>query len=158
MHRHTAAAGQCPPFQYQDAFFLGEERVEAAGEILTAARGRPRREYTGAVPEVAIEGCEDAHTAGDEDKAKTAGSKFDDKGLMALVCRHDIPICFTNITTAGEGQKYVLALLTWLFEQLPPTATVGVLYDIGCVADRTRQLVSSLVFHCGIVFHAVFSV
>lgn len=142
LQRHCAAAGECPDIPYALAFFLSPEQVAAAEAILEAARSRPARKYEGVVPDVAIDGCEEAHTAGDDSKEKTASARFDDKGLMALVCRHDIPLAVANITSPGEGQKYVLALLTWLFEEIPPDATVAALYDIGCVADRTRQIVS----------------
>lgn len=68
--------------------------------------------------------------------------KFDDGGVMALVCRHDIPLFFANIDTPGEQQKYGVALLEHLFSLLPSQATVGALYDVGCVLDRSLQIVS----------------
>lgn len=45
--------------------------------------------------------------------------KFDDRGIMALVCRHDIPLFFANIDTPGEQQKYGVALLEHLFSLIP---------------------------------------
>jgi hypothetical protein len=69
--------------------------------------------------------------------------KFDDSGQMALVCRHDIPLFLANIDMPGEQQKYAIALIEHLFDQLPPEATLQVLYDVGCVLDQTLQLVSS---------------
>ncbi|KAI6041026.1 hypothetical protein EDC04DRAFT_2867374 [Pisolithus marmoratus] len=36
------------------------------------------------------------------------------------------------MTSAGEKQHYALALVKKLFEHLPSTMTVGLLYDIGC--------------------------
>lgn len=69
--------------------------------------------------------------------------KFDDGGVMALVCRHDIPLFFANIDTPGEQQKYAVALLEHLFSLIPPWATVGALYDVGCVLDRSLQIVSA---------------
>ena len=122
---------------------LGEERVAAADKILTDAKGKGKRPYRGKVPEVAIQGCKESHRAANSEEDDSEDSRFDDRGLMALVCRHDIPICFVNITSKGEGQKYVLACLIWLFEQLPLNATIAILYDIGCVVDRSRQLVST---------------
>lgn len=67
-------------------------------------------------------------------------------GLMALVCRHDIPIFFANIDSPGEQQKYSVALIEALFNGLPATATVLVLYDIGCVLDRSLTLVSKILY------------
>jgi hypothetical protein len=37
--------------------------------------------------------------------------KFDDTGMMALVCRHDIPLFLANVDTPGEQQKYAAAVL-----------------------------------------------
>ncbi|TFK16874.1 hypothetical protein FA15DRAFT_683652 [Coprinopsis marcescibilis] len=65
---------------------------------------------------------------------------FDDGGLAALVCRHDIPLLFANVDTPREQQKYAIALLLRLFSLIPQKATVGVLYDVGCVLDRSLQL------------------
>lgn len=63
---------------------------------------------------------------------------------MALLCRHDIPLFFANIDTPGEQQKYAVALIEHFFSFLPPNATVAVLYDVGCVVDRSANLVSSM--------------
>ena len=68
--------------------------------------------------------------------------KFDDAGIMLLGCRHDTPLFFANIDSPGEQQKYAIALLEHLFSLLPITACVIVLYDVGCVLDRSLQLVS----------------
>ncbi|KAG6889805.1 hypothetical protein C0992_003994 [Termitomyces sp. T32_za158] len=65
--------------------------------------------------------------------------RFNDGGLMALVCRHDILIFLANIDTPGEQQKYAVAMLEHLFSLLPPSATLAVLYDVGCVLDRSLQ-------------------
>lgn len=67
--------------------------------------------------------------------------KHDDAGIMALVCRHDIPLFLANIDTPGEQQKYAVALIEHLFSLLPPNATVSLLYDVACVLDRSLRLV-----------------
>ncbi|PPQ76972.1 hypothetical protein CVT26_007834 [Gymnopilus dilepis] len=59
---------------------------------------------------------------------------------MSLICRHDIPIFFANIDTPGEQQKYAVALIKWFFQFVPKHATAVVLYDVGCVIDRSNQL------------------
>ena len=64
---------------------------------------------------------------------------------MALVCRHDIPIFFANIDTPGEQQKYAVALIEHLVGLLPESATLLVLYDIGCVLERSLQNVSETI-------------
>jgi hypothetical protein len=69
--------------------------------------------------------------------------KFDDGGIMALVCRHDIPLFAANIDTPGEQQKYAVALIEHLATLLPRETTIAVLYDVGCVLDRSLQLVRS---------------
>ncbi|KAG5335779.1 hypothetical protein C0989_000367, partial [Termitomyces sp. Mn162] len=70
---------------------------------------------------------------------KTNWDKFDDGGLMALVCRNDIPIFLANIDIPGEQQKYAVAMIEYLFSLLPLSATVSVLYDVGCVLDRSLR-------------------
>ena len=45
-----------------------------------------------------------------------------------------------NMTSAGEKQHYALVLLERLFNHLPSTARVGVLYDIGCQLHRSVEL------------------
>ncbi|KAG2047414.1 hypothetical protein BDR06DRAFT_95185, partial [Suillus hirtellus] len=62
---------------------------------------------------------------------------FDDTGIMALICRHDIPLFFANINSPGEQQKYSVALLEHLFSLIPSYATVVALYDVGCVLARS---------------------
>ncbi|KAI6010340.1 hypothetical protein EDC04DRAFT_2871207 [Pisolithus marmoratus] len=66
-------------------------------------------------------------------KQKASTDGFDDTGLMALICWHDIPLFFTNIDTPSEQQKYSITLIDYLFSLLPPQANVVVLYDVGCV-------------------------
>jgi hypothetical protein len=61
---------------------------------------------------------------------------------MGLICRHDIPLFFANIDTPGEQQKYAVSLIEHLYSLLPPSATVCALYDVGCVLDRSTEIVS----------------
>ena len=67
---------------------------------------------------------------------------FDNTSLMALICRHDIPLFFANINSPSEQQKCSLALIAHLFSLLLPNATIMTLYDIGCTLDRMLSLVS----------------
>ena len=74
-------------------------------------------------------------------------------GLMAMVCRHDIPIFLANITTPGEDQRYAVALIMQLFDCLPPNATALVLYDIGCVLQRTlKSVCTSTCFEVTVIY------
>ena len=114
------------------------------GERIQLARaGKSQRTFT-KVPSVAIDGCETSFEAADEKQAKANEKRFDDTGLMALVCRHDVPLFFANIDSPGEQQKYAVILIEVLFKHLPDTATVLVLYDIGCVLERSLTIVSSI--------------
>ncbi|KAF9455607.1 hypothetical protein BDZ94DRAFT_1286087 [Collybia nuda] len=66
---------------------------------------------------------------------------------MALIYCHDIPLFLVNIDTPGEQQKYSIALIEHMYSLLPPKATVGVTYDVGCVLDRSLQLYEFLPSH-----------
>jgi Kyakuja-Dileera-Zisupton transposase len=141
-HRHKTSAGDSPPF-YDPTYILPKEQVDAVGRRIDAARKRPAKSFTRKVPDEAVDECECIYEAADGNKQKASMNSFDDTGWMALVCRHDIPLFFANIDTPGEQQKYSVALLEHLFSLLPPNATVGGLYDVGCVLDRSLSLVSN---------------
>ncbi|KAG6849270.1 hypothetical protein H0H93_009877 [Arthromyces matolae] len=138
-HRHLISSGDCPKF-YNPEYFLSKEQVDEAGQRIEVVRGRKPNKRTAIVPDEAIDECESSHVAGSGSNTKTNMDKFDDGGVMALVCRHDIPLFLANIDTPGEQQKYGVALLTHFFTLLPATATVAALYDVGCVLDRSSQL------------------
>ncbi|KAG1735673.1 uncharacterized protein EDB91DRAFT_1348200 [Suillus paluster] len=135
-HRHRRSAGDCPPF-YEPTYFLPKGFVDAVGRRIHTQRKRPAKVHTPLVPDKAIDLCENAYEAADGKKQKAAMDSFDDTGLMALICRHDIPLFFVNIDSPGEQQKYPIALIENLFTLLPPQATVVTLYDVGCVLART---------------------
>ncbi|KAI6101077.1 hypothetical protein EV401DRAFT_1894232 [Pisolithus croceorrhizus] len=84
------------------------------------------------VPMSVLDGCGDSFHAADENWKKASTNFFADTGLMALLCHHDHVLWLVNMTSAGEKQHYALVLLKYLFEHLPTTTTVGLLYDIGC--------------------------
>ena len=111
------------------------------GTRISAARGRPPHSFQTEVPDTALDECEKSYEAADEKKEKSLGTKFDDTGLMALVCRHDVVLFLANVDTPGEQQKYGIALIDHLFTHLPSAATVAVFYDIGCVLDRSLHQV-----------------
>ncbi|KAJ7593150.1 hypothetical protein C8J56DRAFT_780606, partial [Mycena floridula] len=135
-HRRNKGAGDNG--QFHDAeYILSKEYVDAIGERLDKAHNRPPREYQCPVPDEAVDACRDAHHAAKGDHKYGNKSPFDDKGLMALVCRHDIPLFLANIDSPGEQQKYGVALLELFFHLIPPSATVAAFYDIGCVLSRS---------------------
>ncbi|KAI0710611.1 hypothetical protein C8Q76DRAFT_624385 [Earliella scabrosa] len=137
--RHNVAAGDSPWF-HEPKYFVSKAEVDAVGSRIDAARKTAPRKYACEVPDAALDECEKSFEAADEKKAKTHGVKFDDTGLMALVCRHDIVLFLANVDTPGEQQKYGIALLEHFMALLPQQATVGVFYDIGCVLSRSLHL------------------
>lgn len=139
-HRHLRSAGDGPRF-YDPKQFITKEFVDIVGERITTARKQNPKTRTAQVPDEAIDACESAHHAAKGGQQQGA-EQFDDYGIMSIVCRHDVPLFFANIDTPGEQQKYMIALLEHVMTMLPVQATVVVLYDIGCVVDRSLQLVS----------------
>ena len=140
--RHLKKAGDGTYF-YDPEYFLPKEVVDEVGTRIEKARRRPPRPYRSKVPDAALDQCDDSHTAASANKAKT-GDLFDDKGVGALVCCHDVLLFFVNIDTPGEQQKYAVALIDHLLSMLPLKALVVLLYDIGCVLDRSVNLVGHL--------------
>lgn len=145
-HCHQASSGDGPHFH--DAIqILPKDQVDAVGNRIDAARKRPPRKYRPKVPEEVIQECQDSHTAADGRKSKTDMGHFDDTGLMALVCRHDVPLFVTNIDTPGEQQKYGVTLMEHILTLLPPQATCVFIIDVGCVFDVSLNKVSRTHYH-----------
>ncbi|KAG6863081.1 hypothetical protein C0991_008337, partial [Blastosporella zonata] len=140
------SGGDCPPF-YKPEYMLSKAEVDSIGEHIHNARQRPPKPWQPSLPDEAVDECKSTHVAGSGLNLKTNMEKFDDGGVMALVCRHNIPLFLANIDTPGEQQKYAAALIQHLYSHLPATATVAALYDVGCVLDRSSQLVSSVAFY-----------
>ena len=131
-HRHRCSAGSCPRF-YDPIYFIPKAQVDEVGHQIQQARKRVPKQRRIVVPDEAVDQCEASYDAADGNKQKAAMECFDDTGIMALICRHDIPLFFANIDTPGEQQKFSVTFIEHLFALLPPSATVVVLYDIGCV-------------------------
>ncbi|KAJ3816839.1 hypothetical protein F5880DRAFT_1493838 [Lentinula raphanica] len=89
------------------------------------------------VPKSVLDACNDSFTAADGYREKASTQFFDSTALMGLLCRHDRVLWLVNMTTPGERQHYALALLDQLFNHIPSTSTVGVLYDIACQLQRS---------------------
>jgi hypothetical protein len=85
---------------------------------------------------------------------------YDDTGVMALICCHNIPLFFTNIDTPEEQQKYSIVLIEHLFTFLPVTATMIIMYNIGCAIEQSITQVCYLLLydcilipiHCSMIF------
>lgn len=103
-------------------------------------QARPCNNYKSKVPDSAVDECENSHDAANGDK-KAHDTRYDERGWMSLICRHDIPLFFASIDTPGEQQKYAIALLLYFFSQVPRNATVTELYDINCVQERSIRIV-----------------
>ncbi|KIM67523.1 hypothetical protein SCLCIDRAFT_21054 [Scleroderma citrinum Foug A] len=142
-HRHCQSAGTSPPF-YDPVYFLSKHQVDVIGTHIEKQQKTPPKARKGLVPDEAIDSCKSSYEAADGKKKKASMDNFDDMGLMALICRHDIPLFFANIDSPGEQQKYAVALLAHLFMLLPLQATVVGLYDVGCVLDRSISLYNIL--------------
>ena len=92
-HRHRRSAGNSPSF-YNPSYFLSKEQVNAMGDRIAKAQKKPVKSYQQIVPDEAIDECESSYEAADGKKEKATTEAFDDTGLMALICRHDIPLFF----------------------------------------------------------------
>ncbi|KAF9053459.1 hypothetical protein BJ165DRAFT_1339824 [Panaeolus papilionaceus] len=139
-HRHSVHAGAGVPFHKNPRHIIPPEFVDKVGEHILSKRPTSNKcPRNPKVPDVAVDECERSYEAanGDKKRAVAGNERYDDQGLMSLVCRHDIPLFFANIDTPGEQQKYALALILWLIQFIPKHATLVVLYDIGCVVDRS---------------------
>ncbi|KAJ7592392.1 hypothetical protein C8J56DRAFT_1044865 [Mycena floridula] len=134
-HKHVHGAGANNEF-YQNRRFLSKEYIDAVGERLAQAKKRPAKAYTSPISEATINGCRESHhaakgdDAGDGAEGNGKGIEFDDKGIMALVCRHDIPILLANIDTPGEQQKYAVALIEAFCQMIPREVTSTFCYDV----------------------------
>ena len=84
------------------------------------------------VPAVVLNECNDSFVAANDKRVKASTQFFSDTALMAMLCRHDHVLWLVNMTSAGEKQHYVLSLIQNLFDHIPATMRIGLLYDIGC--------------------------
>jgi hypothetical protein len=137
-----------PLKRHPDSLFLSEEELHRAESYVESLRPSKSKAVEDAdivdgfegplkVPNSALNGCEASFVAADERREKASTQFFDCTGIMGLLCRHDRVLWLANMTSAGEKQFYVIALLQKLFEHLPSEYRVGVLYDIGCQLHRS---------------------
>ncbi|KAJ8094200.1 hypothetical protein PM082_023409 [Marasmius tenuissimus] len=135
-HRHLKSGGDGVEF-YESYRFLSKEYVDSVGARIEEARKKPPKPRVPVVSDEVIDADREAYKAAKGDSEQTSSKRFDENGMMALVCRHDIPLLAASIDTPGEQQKYAVALLEDFFQQIPTQASVAVLYDVGCVLDRS---------------------
>src|SRR5262249_5157570 len=99
--RHLKSAGECAAF-YEPRKILPKEFVDAVGARIAQARKSPPKSRQPKEPDEAVDECEKAYKEANGEKETNSSEKFDAKGLMALVCRHDIPLFLANIDTPGD--------------------------------------------------------
>ncbi|KAJ8692510.1 hypothetical protein PTI98_009815 [Pleurotus ostreatus] len=138
-HRHRRSAGDSARF-HKPEYFLSKEQVDKVGVHISKVRKSKPKETQPVVPNEAIDQCKQSHDAANDNKAKSNEEQFDDHGISALVCRHGAPLFTANIDTPGEQQKYAVALIQHFFQHIPGNSTVLVLYDVGCVLNRSLEL------------------
>ena len=127
--------------------FLPQKEIQAAADHLVACKAMSAasssHHHSRLVPDRAIDGCQESHkAAGACQSGESNESIYHSKGLMGLVCQHDIPLLLCDIRLAGKGQKYPVTLIVALSRQLPLNVMIGLLYDIGCVLDCSIAKVS----------------
>jgi len=135
----------------KSCIFLSQNELSVAWDHVNHAwmASKPSKQccHCSTVPEGAIMECQDSHCAA-SNQGDGSEDKWCSKGLMGAVCHHDIPLFMCDICTPGEQQHYPVALLVVLFRELPPIATVSLLYDIGCMLNLSIVKVSpSVVSH-----------
>jgi hypothetical protein len=102
-HRHAKSGGTGVKF-YAPELFLSQEEVDKAEKELKSARQKTRH-YTSRVPDEVLEACKESYHAAQGDNEEHISEKFDSTGLVAAVCRHDIPVLFINVDTPGNQIK-----------------------------------------------------
>ena len=83
-------------------YFLPKSQVDVIGVHIEKQWKTPLKAHKALVPDEAIDSCESSYEATDGKKQKASMDTFDDMGVMALICRHDIPLFFANIDSPGE--------------------------------------------------------
>ncbi|KAK1216664.1 hypothetical protein PQX77_020700 [Marasmius sp. AFHP31] len=140
-----------PRKYYPKSVFLPEETVKAMVKEVEIKRPQRANKKTSKnsvnspdglkgplrVPTSVLDACKESFTAADKRREKASTQYFNCTGLMGLLCHHDRVLWLVNMHTAGERQHDVLALLDTLFQHLPTTFVVGLLYDIGCQLHRS---------------------
>ena len=142
--RHSRHPDPVDP--HPDTHFVSVNDVESMKRVVEHARPSDSRANVKSwvtLPDDTLDDCEKAFTAAQGHIAKSNNTVFADTALMALLCRHDRPLFLVNMTSAGERQYYVLALIKALFQHLPDDWVIGLLYDVACQLERSMRKVRS---------------
>ncbi len=100
------------------------------------------------IPDEVSDDCQKTFVAA-QNISKTSNKIFADTAIMALVCRHDLPLLLVNMTSPGERQHYALALLHKFFQQLPNDWDISLLYNIACQLRCSMQKVCAILIEGG---------
>ncbi|EIN09234.1 hypothetical protein PUNSTDRAFT_67722, partial [Punctularia strigosozonata HHB-11173 SS5] len=144
-----------PQRSHPDSVFVPEADVQAMEKLVSIIRGSSEAARKSAAPDAhpnaepdkcegplqvpnsVLDGCESSFKAADKRREKASTTFFSDTGLMAMICRHDCVLWLVNMTSASERQHYVLTLIQRLFQHIPTSWRIGLLYDIGCQIHRS---------------------
>ncbi|KAJ7139121.1 hypothetical protein C8R44DRAFT_827907 [Mycena epipterygia] len=138
-YRHLRSAGD-GPISYDPSYFVSKEKVDCVRERIVNARGKKPAVVTPLIPQEAIDACEASWDAANEKKQKVDPKRHDASGIFVMTCRHSQVLFLCDITTPGEQQQYIVALMEEAASLLPPHATLVQAYDVGCVTDHSLNL------------------
>jgi hypothetical protein len=129
--------------------WVGDNEVEESRLEVEQARATPtasaRSRLSSTIPSKVLDECEESYKAAQEKMRAVNDDAFDSKGVMALVCVHDVPLLLADVKTRGEPRYLAISLLKKLSNHLPEHATIGVMYDIGDQLDRTIEKVQLII-------------
>ena len=101
----------------------------------------PITRLSASIPVKVLDDCETSYKAAQEKMKNLDESAYSSKGIMAMVCTHDIPLFIADIETLGEPRYLAISLIRKLNSLLPPQSTIGIMYDIADQLDRTIEKV-----------------
>ena len=69
-------------------------------------------------PNLMYDACGQSFIAADGDHVKASTHMFEDTGVMAMHCHHDVPLFLVDMWTPGEKQFYAFALIAALLQHI----------------------------------------
>ena len=143
-HRKSRGNAWVPPRSHPETVFIPHDEVDMmeaeVEKTRSSTHSRPSLSVHNEsepdvqpglrVPNAVLNECNDSFVAADEKRVKASTQFFSDTALMAMLCRHDRVLWLVNMTSAGEKQHYALSLIQKLFDHIPSSMRIGLLYDI----------------------------
>ncbi|KAJ3818040.1 hypothetical protein F5880DRAFT_1492029 [Lentinula raphanica] len=136
-HPRTVFVPESDVIAWQNFVETVRPTTKSSGSVKNQDLGNDGYEGSLKVPNSVLDGCESSFIAADGARIKASTQFFDSTGLMGLLCRHDRVLWLVNVTTPGERQHYAFSLVNRLFDHLPSSYKVGLLYDIACQLERS---------------------